>query len=207
MVRSIRYRLSDPDERTEKYVEVLADILLAYYKRASAEAIALFESRRGFYEESFCRAFQKAEEFLKVAAGSQQKGKITYIHLSYLLSGALSGEQLIKMDFYDARHYRDVEETDCFWDYSGLFPSYDRERKDAEAELRRRIVRMQSGELSRIGIGMTACGALALKPILKELAASREFLRNIRHYCGCPAYILYGAYLDEAELLYQIEIE
>ena len=99
------------------------------------------------------------------------------------------------------------EETDCFWDYSGLFPSYDRERKDAEAELRRRIVRMQSGELSRIGIGMTACGAPALKPILKELAASREFLRNIRHYCGCPAYILYGAYLDEAELLYQIEIE
>lgn len=199
------YILSDPDERMEQYKEFLANALIEYQKRSFEQTMELFEYQQDLYEESFTRAFQKAEGFLKDAMDSQRKGKLKYVHFSYLLSGALSGEHLVKMDFYDNRYYRDVEETDCFWDCRDLFPFYEEECQHIEADMKSEIVRVHSGELSRIRIGLIAVDYLTLQSVLKVLVMSESFLERILPYCGQSVQLLYGAYLDEAEVLYQLE--
>ena len=205
MMVNREYMLSDPDERMRQYKEFLAEALVKYHKRTFEQTMELFERQQDLYEKSFIQAFQKAEKFLRDALDSQRKGKLKYVHFSYLLSGALSGEHLVKMDFYDGRYYRDVEETDCFWDCWELFPFYEEECRQMEADMKEKIVRVHSGELSRIRIGLTAMDYLVLKSVMEILVHSESFLSRILPYCGRTTALLYGAYLDEAELVYQLE--
>lgn len=204
MAVSRGYILSIPEEREKRYKEFLVNALVEYQKRSYVQTMKLFEEQKDIYENSICQVFQKAEDFLESTIDSRKKGKLRYIHFSYLLSGALSGEHLVKIDFYDKQYYKDVEEANCFWDCMNLFPFYEEACKNAETDIKRGIARIQSGELSRIRIGFTACDYLTLKPVLKELVKGEKFIKSLLPYCEPPVYILYGAYLDEAEILYQI---
>ena len=97
MAENRGYVLSDVRERREEYTKLLAKLLFEYYQRVCGEILELFDRQRESYEDSFCRTFQRAEDFLETAIASQKKGKLKYIHFSYLLSGALSGEHLVKI--------------------------------------------------------------------------------------------------------------
>lgn len=198
------YSFLESKKRTEMYIEFLTDALYEYVIRTKERTTALFEAGREKYEETLCSVIASAGVFLHSRISSGKKGKLRYIHFSYLLSGALSGEMLVKLDFYDERYYRDVEETDCFWNCRELFPDYEKECRQMEEKMRRRILRVQSGELSQIKIGLTAWNYLLLKPVMAELVRSRRVEEQLRPFCEERAFLFYGPYLDESEVIHKM---
>lgn len=199
------YVLLSLEKRREQYNNFLTDSLLEYERIHAPQMKELLERQRQRYEESLCKAFDLSEDFLRSSLSSQRKGRLKYIHFSYLLSGALSEEHLIKLDFYDHRHYQDPEEIECFWNCKGLFPWYEEEYRNLEGNLRKEIPRIKSGELSRLRVALTSWDYLMLKPILMELVKGETFLQRICPYCGSTAYILYGGYLDMPEVLWEMK--
>lgn len=203
-MEEIGYTLLGSKERKEQYKELMISILSEYYLRTRQKVMKEFENRREKVEDSFCKAVEAAKHSLHKEISAGQKGKLRYIQFSYLLSNALSGERLIKVDFYDRRYYRDIEEIDCYWDFGLLFGEEEKEYLNYADKLRREVIRLQSGELSQLRIGLLIFNYMVLKEILKELVKSERLLKELRPYCKDEVFFIYGAYLDQAEVLHHV---
>lgn len=205
MGRDGGYQFLDGGQRMKTYQDLLIKELREYQERTLRRTWELFESRREEMEGSFCKAMAEANDWLSSCISSGTKEKISFIHISYLLSGALSGEMLLKLDFYDKRYYSDPEEADFFWDCHELFPEHDDELNRMVREIRERVIRAKSNEISMAGICMTACNCLVLKPIVEKLVQCRSFERLTEAYRDDRVPVLYGAYLDEAEVIHEMK--
>ncbi len=200
----IGYSLISSEERKKQYKEFMTRALYEYYERTCIKSMELFRNRRGQFEEGLVSTVEAVKDKLQESISSGRKGRLSYIHLSYLLSGALSGEMLIKLDFYDEGYYRDVEEIDCYWDCSSLFWDLETEYRNMAEEMKKNMIRIQSGEFSQLRVGLTVLNYMILKPVLKELVKSERVEKQLRVFCNEKAYILYGAYLDQAEVIHQL---
>lgn len=202
MKQNKNYHLTE-EKRTQLYTEFMTNALYEYSKQILEQTIELFYSQRNYFENSFYHMAEKMTRYLQSGISSGIKGKICYVHFSYLLSGALSDEMLVKMDCYDKCYYADIADFDCFWNCKKLFPQYDIEKNKIEKNLQREVIRTKSGEISQVGICLTACNYLILKPIVSELVRGERFQNLINSYCAQKTFFLYGAYLDQAEVVYQ----
>ena len=196
------YSLLSSEERKEQYKKLMISLLSEYYLRTRSNTMKRFENSREEVKGAFRRTLEAAKVYLHNSISAGQKGKVRYIQLSYLLSNALSGERLIKVDFYDERYYRDIEEIDCYWDFTMLFPEEESEYLNCADKLRGELIRLQSGELSQLKIGLMVLNFMVLKEILRELVKSERLLEELSPYCGDEMFFIYGAYLDQAEVIH-----
>ncbi len=199
------YYLINDEARKKQYIAFMEEALCGYYHRMNSRTWELFEEKREEFEANLAKAVESANEEIQDYIFEKKKRKIKYIHFSYLLSGALSGEILLKLDFYDNKYYRDVEEVDCYWDCSSLFPDFEGEYGKLKEELSKKIMRVQSGELSQLRVGMMVLNYMILKSILTEIVKEEKVEKQLGAYCEEEAYIFYGAYLDQAEIIHQIK--
>lgn len=198
------YHLLGSEERKKQYVELMEDALRDYERRTYPKTIELFGAKREWVEAGFVKTIEGVKKNLQQAISAGKKGKIKYIQLSYLLSGAFSEEMLIRLDFYDKGYYRDVEEMSSYWDCSSLFPDAKEEYIRLKEWLEKRIIRIQSSELSQLKLGLMIFNYKILHSILPKLVKAERVEGLLRLCCENEAYVLYGAYLDQAEVIHQL---
>lgn len=199
------YHLLDHEAREKQYITLMEELLGTYYERTYSKMQEALKKRKEEWEAGLIKVLKTVREDLQGYISEGKKGRIGYIHFSYLLSGALSEELLIKLDVYDKRYYRDVEEVECYWDCSSFFPDFSAEFREMAEELSKKMIRVQSGEISRLRIGMMVVNYMLLKPILEEMVRGKEVEKQLELFCEEKACILYGAYLDQAEVIYQFK--
>ena len=155
-------------------------------------------------QESFYQAVTGGIDQVLGQMEKGQKKPIRYIHVSYLLSSALSGEMLVKLDFYDENYFSNICDTDCYWDYHLLFPEYAGALAGLEERLYAEVVRLTSHELQRARLYYQVCNFMALEEVIRKLVKTEHFQACIRPCSESVVSILYGAYLDQAELIYEV---
>ncbi|MBQ9989543.1 MAG: hypothetical protein IJP31_01160 [Lachnospiraceae bacterium] len=198
------YQLLEQEERKEQYIALMKELLTAYYEGAHARIQKAPNQQKKEWKKGLIKVLERAAKDLRELIYNGQKGRIQYVHFSYLLSGALSEELLIRLDAYDKRYYRDVEEVECYWDYSSIFPDFSAEFNRLAEELRKRMIRVQSSEVSRLKIGMMVLNAVIMETVLSEMIISKEVEQLLEEFCEEKACILYGTYLDQAEVIHQL---
>ncbi|MBD5552692.1 MAG: hypothetical protein HDQ96_16250 [Lachnospiraceae bacterium] len=167
----------------------------------------VYEENKEDITESFRAAFREGIRQVEIMQTSYVKELICYIHLSYLLSNALTGENKVKIDFYDRRYFADLQEVDCFWDYGVLFPTYKQELFEMESQMRQEVPRLTLYELQKARTYFQVENFIVLGSILRTLIKEAEIREYAGRYLAPEARVFYGAYLDQAELICKWERE
>ena len=142
---------------------------------------------------------------VKVYVDEGEKGKIRYIHFSYLLSEVIRNRLTIKIDFYDEQYFSDISEVDLFWKYDELFPYIEDDVKQLYGEIRKQFAPLLSYELTDVHMPYHAGILLIMREIIKELVAKQEFSKAMKEICDSAVMVMYGGYLDKAEIIGYVE--
>ena len=184
--------------------ELLEDI---FYGRAR-ETMEYFQVHKDKILQSFLVSIASNSAAVQPLIDSGKKGLIKYVQLSYLLSDSLVNELKVKIDFYDARYYGDIEMTGGHWDYKDLllFPYIDEDMEIICCELLKRFTRLKNYELLDIRlyyhIGIFALMLEILKILAEDKAFTEAFFGGI---FASEVTVLYGAYLDQSEVIASIK--
>lgn len=142
--------------------------------------------------------YQKVHDYQE----SGEKGELRYLKMSFLMSGQFSGENLVKVDFYDKRFYGDPYEIDCYWDYGELFPSQKTDIEEIACFMRKELIKVMDFEveerLSTYWMGKMQL----LQMVLMELLKKQGVRSVIAAEAGFQVDVLYGAYLGSSQRLY-----
>lgn len=153
--------------------------------------------------ESFHNAFLMGIGQLGGMIGTGKKQPVSYIQISYLLSGALSGERLLKIDFYDERYYADIHEIDCYWDYESLFPEYEEDIILLKSELKQAVPRITAYEIQKACIWYQIGNFIVLKTVIQDMMQKIKPDEKLGVYSASAGAVFYGAYLDQSEAVYK----
>lgn len=201
-MNQINYFLKQNPETRERQ---LCDSIKACMEKRSmhleTDIWKVYEERKTDIIKSFQEAFRSGTEQIGAMQASRIKSPICYIHLSYLLSGALTGESRVKIDFYDQRYFADLQEIDCFWDYQMLFPEYAQELLELEDQLRQDVPRLTSCELQKARTCFQTGNFIVLEPVLQALLDDAKIKECLDRYSASEVNVFYGAYLDQSELI------
>ena len=189
----------NPETRKKQFLDSIRACMEKRSRHLETDVRKTYEEQKTEILKSFQEVFQEGREQIRAMQEAHVKFPVCYIHLSYLLSGALTGESRLKIDFYDRRYFADLQEVDCFWDYRMLFPEYEQELYEMEAQLRQELPRLTACERQKAGIYFQTGNFIVLEPVLKALIAEPE-IRACLDGCLAPeVQIFYGAYLDQSE--------
>lgn len=188
----------DADILNKTFVEICTKTLLknklyifSYYNEHS-ERLA----------DCFIYTLEEGYQQLHVYQEAGVKGDLRYLKISFLMSGQFSGENLLKIDFYDERFYGDPYEIDCYWDYGELFPLEKKEMEEIGCLMRKELIKVMDFEveerLSAYWIGRMQL----LQIVLMELLKKERVLSAILKGAGSQIQVLYGAYLGSSQSLY-----
>ena len=200
----LSYTLEQKDEVREKqFFDCIRSCMEQRSMCLERDTWELYKRKEHAVVESFQKVFgmamQQAEEM--IACGNKQP--ISYIQLSYLLSGALLGEHLLKVDFYDYHYYGDMQEIDCFWDYGALFPQYEQELRFLEKELRQALPRISAYELQKAQTYYQVGNFMVLETILQDMMQKIKPEERLGGSSAVNGAVFYGAYLDQSEMIYR----
>ena len=203
-VGQLSYTLEQKDEvREEQFLDCIRSCMERRSMCLEQDTWEVYKKNKDAIVESFQEvlgmAMQQAEEM--IACGSKQP--ISYIQLSYLLSGALLGEHLLKVDFYDYHYYGDMQEIDCFWDYGALFPQYEQELRFLEKELRQALPRISAYELQKAQTYYQVGNFMVLETILQDMMQKIKPEERLGGSSAVNGAVFYGAYLDQSEMIYR----
>lgn len=179
--------------------------MTACAQRCIDRAFACFGENLSRLEETFLAAIQAGVEETAALQAQGLKQEVRYIHFSYLISGAVTKEELLKVDFYDHRHYADLAETDCCWDYSALFPTLREDAQEMGAILKRHFLRVMDYEIEELFLGYRMLIFQPFQQICTALAVRPDFWSAVSPVCGELTDLLYGGYLSQSERIGQFE--
>ena len=181
---------------TERFASIFPERTLQTMRYASDNAARLAHSLLSAIEDGASEAKQK------IADG--KKGPITYLQLSYLLSDIPQKKLTLKIDCFDERYYGDLREIDAYWDYSELFPYIDEDMAILHKELGNTFIRFMDYEIWDIRQCYHIWIFILMKDIVKNLIAGEEASQLLADIRGSELAVLYGAYLDQAEVIRMI---
>lgn len=203
-MRQTSYYLDDSNDRLQRWTACV-----------QGQMDKRFESLRDTVEETCEKNWEEIKEsfYQSLFAGvnqslgfidARQKEEICYIHFSYLLSSAVTGEMLIKMDFYDKTFFFDTKDVNCYWDYRMLFPEYAADIERLSEQLNTEVARLTPYELQKAKLYYQVCNFMVLEEIMQKLVKTREVEHCIKKCAGSEVSIFFGAYLDQAELIHKL---
>ncbi len=198
------YYLGETKNREERWNTCVREAIEIRIKTVNEVVWQTYEKEKEQIQESFFRCAAEAMKQMPKLMESGHKGPIRYIHFSYLLSGALSGEMLLKMDCYDEKYFSDIRDVNCYWDYSCLYPEYTEAAAKLEEKLFMEIPRLSVPEQQRARLYYQVSNIMALEEIIQSLVKSDEFKSCIQVYAKPVVSIFFGAYLDQAELIHEL---
>lgn len=193
----------DADTREKQFCECLKNSMEKRSRYLSQAVLKEYTNHKEKVTDSFLMAFQTGGRQLDFMIASGLKSKIQYIHLSYLLSGALTEKYELKIDFYDQRYFGDLEEVDCFWDYHELFPMYPQELLELKVELQNCLPRLTAYEIQRAKLYYQVGNFAVLEPIIQDLLRNLHGEDFLTEYMDSQVNVFYGAYLDQAKRIDQ----
>lgn len=198
------YHLEDPADRKMRWQSCIQTMMGKRIKTLEVTTWQIYSEEKDYIQDSFHSAVLNGIEATSKLVGTQQKGPLRYIHVSYLLNSAFTGEMLVRLDFYDNEYFMDHQNVECYWDYQCLFPGYAAAVQELETQLSEEVVRLSSYELQRARLYYQTCNFILLKDIIRELVKTKQF-KQIVEICSEPKVsILFGAYLDQAVLIYEL---
>lgn len=201
MAKSEYFLEQNAESREKQFCDCLRVCMEKRNRYLGENVREIYEKDKADITESFRTAFQAGFRQVETMQASCVKGAISYIHISYLLSSALTGENKVKIDFYDQRYFSDLQEADCFWDYRALFPKYKQEVQEMEYQLRQGLPRLTSYELQKARTYFQVGNFIVLGSILRRLMREAGIRECFGRCLASEAGVFYGAYLDQAELI------
>lgn len=193
------YLKSSSKEHEQEYMECMKEIFRERGETLYTQIWDAYEQEKEAIEDSFDKALSLGTEKALERIEQGEKGSVRYLHFSYLLSNALADEMLVKADYYDRRHFSDMEEIDCFWDYGLLFPDYREERKRLELRLMEQVTGLTAVERQRFRIYYQVCNFMELEAVIKRLMEREQARERLRPCMDEDLSVYFGAYLDQAE--------
>ncbi len=200
----LSYTLEQKDEvREEQFLDCIRSCMERRSMCLEQDTWEVYKKNEDAIVESFQEVLSMAIQQIGEMIASGSKQPISYIQLSYLLSGALLGEHLLKVDFYDCHYYGDLQEIDCFWDYGALFPQYEQELGVLERELRQAIPRISAYELQKAQTYYQVGNFMVLGTILQDMMQKIKPEERLGGSSAVNGAVFYGAYLDQSEMIYR----
>ena len=126
------------------------------------------------------------------------KGSLTYLQLSFLMNGIYSGENLLKLDFYDTRYYKDPYDFDCFWDFSMLFPNTKQHRTQIQQYMKTHIPRLMEYEVNERMNTYRMEQFSIMNQIIRLVFQEDRIQQLIANENDQDIYVMFGTYLGEA---------
>ncbi|MFR4440706.1 MAG: hypothetical protein ACLT46_13320 [Hungatella sp.] len=203
-MKQLDYMLEQSDEERQKqFLDCIRSCLEKRSRYLGKDVWTEYLKNERDIVDSFQNAFLTGMEQLHDIMTSGKKQAISYIQISYLLSTALSGEKLIKIDFYDRHYYGDIYEADCFWDYGKLFPEYKEELILLKKELQQVLPRITSYEFQKASTYYQIGNFIVLETVVKDMLYKIKPEELPGKYLAANGGVFYGAYLDQSEMIYK----
>ena len=171
-----------------------------FYER-TLETFEYFHVNKDKLLSSLMSAIGEARVAVEPSINSGSKQRIKFVQFSYLLSAAKMNKLILKIDMYDARHYGDLISDGGYWDYSELFPYINEDMQLLRDELSKRFLRIKDYEIADIRLYYHTGIFQMMWAVLMELAIEETFLEILSEEFEPTVHILFGAYLDKAEVV------
>ena len=200
----LSYTLEQKDEvRKKQFFDCIRSCMERRSMCLEQDTWEVYKKNKDAIVESFQEVLGMAIQQIGEMIASGSKQPVSYIQLSYLLSGALLGEHLLKVDFYDYHYYGDMQEIDCFWHYGALFPQYEQELGFLERELRQALPRISAYELQKAQTYYQVGNFMVLETILQDMMQKIKPEERLGGSSAVNGAVFYGAYLDQSEMIYR----
>lgn len=203
-MKQLEYYLEESDLDRQKQIGSCLGLFMKERMDLIREKAATCLKTQSEITASFEEALESGAGQALGMAKEGEKKAVRFIHFSYLYSGALSGETLIKVDYYDDTYFSDICDIDCYWDYGRLFPERMCELSNLEERLRLEIVRLTPYELQQARLYFHTLYFMVLEDILHKLVTGVKSEEIIRSCSDCGVSVLYGAYLDQAKRIHKV---
>lgn len=164
--------------------------------RIREEALGLWETEPAI-GLSFASTLAEGIRKTALLQSVYKKGKIQLVCFSFLLSGAISCEMLVKIDFYDERLFGDTIDTDTFWDYSALFPDLREEAEILGKKCRKQFIRFTEYDTEELYLGFYSASFSILMEILTEIFEKEGMQSPFLPIMDDSLTIMMGRYLEK----------
>lgn len=186
----------------EKRIQEMNIFIIPYMQdcaQASVDTAATYyEQNQADILESFVKTLQCANQQTVFLQKEGQKDAVKYIHLSYLISGAITKKETLKIDFYDHRYYADLAEIDVFWDYQNLFSSLQANFTYLTNALKKQFTNVKTFEIEELYLAYRTLMFPALEQICKSLVENPAVWDALKPISANRLEILFGGYLSES---------
>lgn len=186
----------DKEKREKELEAFLPPLLGESMEHLRAEALNLWQTDSSI-GQSFAAALAEGIRETSLLQSVYKKGKIQLVCFSFLLSGAISGETLVKMDFYDERLFGDILDTDTFWDYHGLFPHLREECEGVAKKCRKQFVRFTESDTEELYLGFYSACFSILMEIFTEIFERESTKAPFLPIMDDSLTIMMGRYLEK----------
>lgn len=186
----------DKEKHKREIDAFLPPLLGKSMERIREEALALWETDLSI-GLSFASTLAEGIRKTALLQSVYKKGKIQLVCFSFLLSGAISSEMLVKIDFYDKRLFGDTIDMDTFWDYRALFPHLREEAEILGKKCRKQFVRFTEYDTEELYLGFYSASFSILIEILTEIFEREGMQSPFLPIMDDSLTIMMGRYLEK----------
>jgi hypothetical protein len=193
--------MPDKVEYRRRMDAYLVERIKTIIRERSFDTFELYLAGREKVLQGFLSALSSAAGSAEPMIEADKKGKIRFMQFSYLLSAALMKELRLRIDLYDSRHYADMTDVGGYWDYQELFPYIDDDMAKLKGELEKQFRRVRDYEIFDIRNYYHVAVFALIGEILKDIVAKDAFAESLTGAYEAEVAVLFGAYLDQSELI------
>lgn len=190
--------------RVDSLIKTIEPEILNKASQSVEHLLKELEANRDSIVSSFNNAFTCGLE--KVALAQPDKGKIEYIHMSYLLSSLLTGKFELRIDFYNNERYLDEIETEAYWTADFIASYFEEDFRYFQSLLKKEHVRVKDYEVRNLAVDFgglyLSAFAVSFQSILTELPVNR-FLHLFEEQVS----IVYGGFQDKSMPISTINLQ
>jgi len=189
------------DERRREMYEYLSSQIEVLFYNRTLETMQLYTASKGEILQDFLAVIEQGAELVRKFIDADEKQPVMYLHFSYLFSEVLRKKLVLKIDYYDVRYFKDINTVDSFWEYDKLFPYVSEDMEMLHGRLQKQFIRFKEYEFYDIRMHYHFGVFLIMKEILRNMTAEKAFSEAISAISGSEVTVLYGAYLDQADVI------
>jgi hypothetical protein len=135
------------------------------------------------------------------------KGKISFIAISYLFSGALTKDYQVQIALYDENAYMDKVETSVYWNPTFITKYYEEDMNYMVGILRSKIVQLQDSEIQKLAL--TYIGEY-FRIIGKFMVDNCEMFHEVEKFnelqTAQKLSVSYGGYMENGLEIYEFTV-
>lgn len=193
-------------ERKDEIMKVVAELIPELFEESSAETVLFCEKKSSEIVDGFLEVFAKVLEQAVQKTKEDGGRKIQYLLFSYLHSSIFLKKYLIRIDLMGSEFYMEEPLATSYWDAGDIYSHFEKDITEMARKMAGRVPRLREYEVDYI--------RYAYAPYYHRMAEEliREMMRGILESSRKPyedageesIKILFGEYMGEADILYNI---